>query len=342
MKKILVAFAALLSGIALHAQYAATHYIAPSPWQYWSNANEIVISTKAQGQVTVTLSKSDGTAITTLTITSATAVSYRFQGSPAAALRNSANVVYTDRGLIVTATAPVLVNLRNIASDSAGTGTQTIKGNASLVSFGNEGIGTAFRLGYYRTNYTGISSGAPIYSVMAIEDNTGITVNDIEFVTLNAGESTLFYAGMGALLTADKPVVTNTGTYGDTPQACSGSGEDGAVDQIAPVNQLGLQYMLVRGNGTAGTGPSHPEQSTIIASEPGTAVQITNYTPDGVEISTSSQTITDAGGFINLFHGDAQNEYSSTLVTADKPVIVYSASAVGCRSVVVTREVAAT
>src|SRR5690606_33944325 len=141
--------------------------------------------------------------------------------------------------------------------------------NASLVSFGNEGLGTSFRLGYYRSSYTGLNTGNPVYSVMAIQDDTTIILNGSIIATLNEGQSRLFTAPMGALLTSNNPVVANVGSYGDTPQACGGSGEDGTVDQIAPVNVLGTRYMVVRGSGSVGANPSNdPEQTTIVAVEP--------------------------------------------------------------------------
>jgi len=318
------------------AQYASTHYIAPSPWQYWSDANEIVVSTTAIGTITVNLKKSNGTALTTLTVTAANPVSYRFVGNPTTLGRNTVNTITSDRGLIVEATAPVSVNMRNIASDTPGTSNTTIKGNASLVSFGNEGIGLAFRLGYYRSSYTGIANGAPLYSVMAIENGTTISLNGNIMALLNAGQSRLFTATMGSLLTADKPIVSNVGTYGDTPQSCNGNGEDGTVDQIAPISKLGLQYMLVRGNGTPGTDANNPEQSTIIASEANTWVEIINYDASGNQIGTSTQILPNAGSFITVHHGDAQNMYSSTFLNATKPVVVYSATAVDCESDVST------
>src|SRR5690554_3535288 len=228
------------------SQYTNTHHIAPAPWQYWSNANEIVISTtEADTQdVTIDLFRSNGTFITTLTIPMGNSViSYIFQGSPLAAPRNQVGTTYNDRGLIVEASAPVLVNLRNIASDTGGTDANNIKGNASLVSLGSEGIGTNFRLGYYRSSYGGLVSGGPIYSVMAVENSTEVYINGVLLVNLNAGQSHMFQAPMGALLSSSGPVVVNTGSYGDTPLGCGGSGQDGTFTQIAPVEVLGTQYM---------------------------------------------------------------------------------------------------
>ena len=338
MKRTLPLFFLLILFSALHtqAQNAETHYIAPSPWQYWSDANEIVVSTQEAGPLSVELKKSDGTPLTTLSVTAAAPVSYRFVGNPVTTPRNNTNTNYNDRGLIVTATGPVAINMRNIASDAPGTSVTNIKGNASLVSFGNEGLGLSFRLGYYRSSYTGISGGAPLYAVMAVQDATVVSLNGVVLTTLNAGQSRLFTAPMGALLSADKAVVANTGTYGDTPQACEGNGEDGSVDQIAPVNKLGMLYMLVRGNGTAGTGPNHPEQSTIIASQANTIVNVINYNAAGTQISTATYNLANAGSYVSIHHGDAATIYSSSFVNADKPVVVYSATAVDCESDVST------
>ncbi|WP_170108168.1 T9SS type B sorting domain-containing protein [Flavobacterium sediminis] len=332
MKKIFL-FVFFMASYCMTAQYASVHYIAPSPWQYWSNANEIVVSTKEAGTVSVELRKSDGTFITTFNVTANNPVSYRFLGSANSLSRNNTGTNYSDRGLIVSASAPVLVNMRNIASDTSGTSNLNIKGNASLVSFGDEGRGLEFRLGYYRSSYTGLATGNPIYSVMAINDNTTVTLNGVVMTSLNAGQSRLFTAAMGALLTADKAVVVNVGSYGDTPQTCGGNGEDGTVDQIAPVNVLGQQYIVVRGSGTSGAGANDPEQTTIVATQPGTSVQITNFNASGQQISTPlTYNLANAGSYQTVHHGDSNNQYSSSFIVSNNPIIVYSGTAVDCET----------
>ncbi len=314
------------------AQYSTVHHVAPSPWQYWSNANEIVLSTLSTTPVTVKLYKSDQTLLTTLTVNFNSPVSYRFSGIPTILAHNAINTNYNDRGLVVEATAPVLVNLRNIASDANGLDTTTIKGNASLVSFGNEGMGLEFRLGYYRSNFTGLHLHNPVYSVMAIDDHTTVELNGNLLTVLNAGQSRLFNAPTGSLLVASKPVVANVGSYGDTPQACGGAGEDGTVDQIAPVAALGMQYLVVRGNGARGTGATHPEQSTFIAAQDSTVVTVKNYSPLGVLLNQNNYNLNTAGNFASIHHGDASNMLSSSLITSNKPIIVYSGTAVACET----------
>src|SRR5690606_19433054 len=111
---------ALLSSINVFAQYAEKHYVAPAPWQYWSEANEIVVSTAEPTEVTVVLSTSDRRFLLTFVVVSDSAVSFIFEGTASTLTRNQTNTTYDDRGLIVEATAPVMVNLRNIASDAPG------------------------------------------------------------------------------------------------------------------------------------------------------------------------------------------------------------------------------
>src|SRR5690606_21005045 len=176
------------------AQYYTQHYIAPAPWQYWNNANEIVIGTvEPNTTVSVDISKSDGTFITTLTVTENNPVSYRFTGAIATSPKNALNLIENDKGLIIESSHPVIVNLRNIASDTAGSTVANIKGNASLVSFGREGLGWEFRVGYYRNSVQGLDTGAPVYSVMATEDNTIVDL-PATTITLNKGQSYLFNA----------------------------------------------------------------------------------------------------------------------------------------------------
>lgn len=325
------------------AQYASKHYIAPAPWKYWSNANEIVIGTMSEQMVNVRLSKSDGTFITNLVVTNLQPVSYRFEGQPTNQPFNAMGNIYNDIGLLVEATAPVMVNLRNIASDVSGTSPSNIKGNASLVSFGNEGLGNEFLVGYYRTSTQGLfipnggGQGA-VYSVMATQDDTTITL-PAQNIVLNEGQSYLFNAPIGTKITANKLVVMNVGSYGDTPQLCGPfglNGQDGTFDQIAPTSVLGTKYLVVRGNGTAPNTNQAAlnygsEQTVVIASQPNTTLTISHYTAAGVLINTQTQTLANEGSFYSFYHGNT-TAYSSSLIESTAPVVVYSGTAVECET----------
>lgn len=346
MKKIILSFFFFICAVFIsNAQYYKEHYIAPAPWQYWSTANEIVIGTLSASPVSVELKKSDETPLATLTVSSGNPVSYRFEGDAFAINANQANQNYTDRGLIIEAEEPVLINMRNIASDFEqgwnSLGVSTIKGNASLVSFGKEGMGLEFRLGYYRQSTMGLYNNNPVYSVMATEDETVVTLpttpTETE-ITLQKGMSRLFYAPIGSLLVADKPVVVNVGSWGDTPQTCGINGQDGTFDQVAPVNVLGTQYLVVRGDGTAPTVSQETlfygsEQSLIVASEDNTEITIQHYSATGVALGVPvNYTLEEAGDFYSFYHGDGQNQYSSSLIESNKPVVVYAGTAVACET----------
>ena len=141
----------LLSFSHGYGQFYRTHYVAPAPWQYVNNAFEFVIATNTTGVANVVVKKSDGTVITNLTTSQGSPTSYRPTIDASICPRYTLDTVLNDAGLIFTSNIPISVNLRNIASDQIPNGGDgTVVGNASLTSFGNPGIGTSFRVGYYR------------------------------------------------------------------------------------------------------------------------------------------------------------------------------------------------
>ncbi|MEC4050512.1 hypothetical protein OX284_013810, partial [Flavobacterium sp. SUN046] len=311
----------LVSSFTSNAQYYVKHYIAPAPWQYFSDANVLVISTNSTTAASVQITKSDGTAIATVSAIKGTPVVYRFIGNPLSFSVNPLNTVVNAAGIIVTSTIPVAVNLRNIASDAYPNVNDTnIKGNASLTSFGDAGTGTNFRVGYYRDGSI-FSSEKPIYSVLAITNNTVVSINGVATTTLNAGQSYLFNTNIGTLVTATNPVVMNTAARVDQPAGCG----DGTLDQIPPVEVLGTDYYIVRtqGNSTA-------EQSTIVATVANTVLTIKKFSTAGVLSSTTTTTLTNAGDFYTIANGDGSNAYSSTEISSTHNVAVYNGSAQSC------------
>ncbi|WP_029277763.1 tandem-95 repeat protein [Pedobacter borealis] len=338
MKKKLLTFLTIFLIFALKSfgQNYKTHYIAPAFWQYWSNANELVVTTNTLN-TTVTVKKSDGTVLTTLTPTPTVPAVYRFTGNPDLVPLNGLNTILSDRGMIVEGNNAITVNVRNVRTST----TQQITGNASLFSFGDAAIGTTFRVGYYRdgdlntlSGQQAINFGAtvkrPVYSVMAIENNTTVKLNGTALVTLNKGQGYLFQAGMGSLVEASAQVVMNASSNADGPIACL----DGAYNPIPPVTSLGTDYLVIRtqGNNVA-------EQTTIIATLPNTMVTVTNYNLTGALVSTNSYTLVAAGSFVTIDNGirgastgsgQTGTIYSTSRVSATKNVVAYSGVAVGC------------
>ncbi|TDW49587.1 putative repeat protein (TIGR01451 family), partial [Flavobacterium sp. 270] len=322
----LIAFFSLIT-FSASAQFYTKHYIAPAPWQYFNDANEIVIATNSTSTVNIVLSKSDGTLVTNLTAVKGTPAVYRFTGVPNTTKAYAFNTVLKGAGLIVKASAPVAINLRNVASDAlAGTDVdKDIKGNAALTGFGDAGLGIRFRIGYYRNgslgNFGGYGDQRPIYSIMATADNTTIKINGIVTTTLNSGQSYLFKADIGSLVESSNPVVMNTCAAIDTPDGCG----DSAYNQVPPEAVLGTEYFLERG-----TGNSTAEQTTVVATKDNTVVTVEGYSTTGTLVSTNTVTLAQAGNFYTFVNGSTNTNFTASRIVADKRVAVYSGTAQGC------------
>ena len=332
----------------LKAQSYTKHYIAPAPWNYFTKANELVVTTASVTPVTVTVKKSDGTSAFTLTTKAGTPAVHRFTGVITDFPLHPLNSVISGAGIIVEASTSINVNIRNIASDDNDVPTSYfIKGNSSLFSFGDAAVGNAFRVGYYRDgdiykNSYSYPDGPlkPVYSVMATENNTVVSINGVATVTLSAGQSYLFQAKMGSLVETSGPAVMNTSATYDAPVVVE-SCYDGTSNPVPPVNSLGSEYIVVRGNGN-----NIAEKTTVIATEPNTTVTIQNFTPAGVLQSSETFNLIAAGSFktfangIPEFAADANGpqgqRYSSTRIIASKNVVAYSGTAQDCEVDVAT------
>ncbi|MFT3705609.1 MAG: Ig-like domain-containing protein [Agriterribacter sp.] len=317
----------LLCCIYSFSQGYKIHYIAPAPWQYWSNANELVVSTNTAGTV-VLVKKSNGTLVATITAEPNSPAVYRFTGTPNSLATNALNTVLSDRGLIVEGNYPITVNLRNVASDQ--TTDANIKGNSALFSFGDAGVGTAFRVGYYRDGFLASGAGKPVYSVMALENSTTVKINGTAITTLNAGQSYLFQDNIGTLVETSGPAVMVSGSNLDAPVACG----DGVYNPVPPVSALGNEYVVVRGQGN-----NTAEQTTVVASEANTTVTVSNYSTLGVLVSTNTYTLVAAGSFITFPNGIAGvstgsgqtgSIYSASRIVSNKNIVAYSGTAYNC------------
>uniref|UniRef100_UPI00056C5E66 PKD-like domain-containing protein n=1 Tax=Olivibacter sitiensis TaxID=376470 RepID=UPI00056C5E66 len=320
----------LLCSLNLFGQTYRTHYIAPASWSYFSNANELVVATNSTTPINVTVNRSDGTFVTTLSVSSGAPVTYRFTGSTGSAPRNANNTVLSGVGLIVSADEPISVSIRNVASDSSGPDAN-IKGNANLFSFGDPAIGTSFRIGYYRDGILDTRDGRnhyPVYSVMALEDNTTVSRNGTVLTTLNAGQSYLFEGQyIGALIESSGPVVMNMGAHYDRPY---GGCFDGASNQMVPTASLANDYFVIRGNGGSGTDGAVAEQTTVVATAANTVVNLIHYNASGAQVGASSFTLNNPGDFQSFEHGVNGQQFSSTRITTTQSIAAYSGVASGC------------
>lgn len=236
------------------------------------------------------------------------------------------NIVKTDKGLILEGTGEFYASFRLRAQNHA----------EILVSKGRNGAGTAFRLGSLPMTDPGNLRNF-VSSFMATEDNTVVTLNDydtgvvfasgsgdinddVQTFNLNAGESvtvsgyTDFSPNLsgfvGALLTSTKPIVVNTGnaTGGMLDEM---SGQDFNLDQIVPVDIVGDEYIIVKGNGSSNT-----ERPLVIATQDNTQVFING--------STTAAATLNAGDYFlvpSSFYSGTVNQ--NMYISSNKDVYLY-------------------
>jgi hypothetical protein len=332
-------------------QYSLTHYIPASPWRYYNDANELVVTTTSTTAVPITISKSDGTLITN-TVTAIVNVPLRYRFATVGVRANAINTVHSSQGLIVSSTVPIGVQVRNIASDevtcAGGPGSITCiggsadcsqKGNTTFTSMGDQAFGTSFTLGYYRNttasafcNISGEANEPIIYIVHARNANTVVTYNGSSTVTLQAGESFLFLGNFGSKITATRDICVLSSKRIDNTFGCG----DGVINPVLPDTVLGDKYIVYRSNGY-----SNYEKSTIIASIAATGVTVQTYTVAGVLATTTNYTLTNAGDSVMIDNGidggNSTNVGTVSYITSTKPVIVYSGTADDCEIDMITQ-----
>ena len=224
-------------------------------------------------------------------------------------------------GLVLNADQPFYANVRH----------QTKNQGLSLSAKGQLALGTEFRSGHLVTNTQEDFRKAHFISVMASEDNTIVSFQDLpegaSFVNGTPGQIVLdkyesITIGLniqdnhadanslqGSLIVADKPVAVNSGSW---LAGTFNKGRDIGVDQILPVNLVGSKYILVKGEATSNADVL--ERPIVIATQDNTEIYLRG----------------EAGVFATLNAGEelilSGNEYSnsdSLLIETSKPAYVY-------------------
>lgn len=333
-KKIL--YILLLISSVNYAQLSNKHWIPPlhaKGGENYVSEHYLYLSTPEVTPFEVTVTDGSGTPIagSPFTISQGNPPQPIFIGNnqPSVMMLSQAdlNIAKTDKGLILEGTGEFYASFRLRAQNHA----------EILVSKGRNGAGTSFRLGSLpMTGSGGIRNF--VSSFMATEDNTVVTLSeydsgvvfasgsgdindDVQIFNLNEGESVTvsgytdfgpnLSGFVGALLTSTKPIVVNTGnaTGGMLDES---SGQDFNLDQIVPVDIVGDEYIVVKGNGSSNT-----ERPLVIATQDNTQVFI-NGNP------TAAATLVNAGDYFlvpsSFYTGTAnQNMY----ISSDNPVYLY-------------------
>lgn len=267
------------------SQFSKTHYIPPLiSVMGFANDQYLYISTPSTTNVNFKIIANGGGVITGSVSSSSP---YRYQIGNGLDTQLFTPLLKTgivsNRGYIIEAEDLVYVSVRV----NAGL-TQNGQFNhaGGLVSKGNSALGTVFRLGAMLN---------PLYdetllnfaSIMATENGTKVTISNIEngtelldgtvisgpiTVTLNKNESYVLamknYLDLkassnsskiiGALVTSDKSVVVNSGSFGGSNSTLitrqNGNllpaGRDVGFDQIVSLEKTGKEYIFIKGLGT--------------------------------------------------------------------------------------------
>lgn len=320
-----------------YAQLSNKHWLPPL------HANEENYSTLIQGHYVylstpeptpfaVTVTTGDGTPIngSPFTISQGNPVQINIGNAQPSVMmldRTDVGTVITGKGLVLEAQYDFYVNFRVRSQNHA----------EFLTSKGKIGAGTVFRLGSLpQTSSGGIRNF--VASFMATEDATSVTLSDYDsnvvFIngnstfstanqsfTLNAGESVVVsgytttaanYTGfVGALLTSNKPIVANTGNLAGG-MLLAMDGQDFNLDQIVPLEQVGTEYIVMKGNGS-----NVSERPMVIAHQDATDIFVNGNATPITTINAGEYYLIPSSYFL----GTTSNK--NMYITTSKKVFVY-------------------
>ncbi|WP_415782668.1 IgGFc-binding protein, partial [Flavobacterium jumunjinense] len=340
MKKLAVLLTLLFSSLFSFAQLSNKHWLPPLHARTNGLVSDhyIYLSTPNPTPFPVTVTTGNGTPINGSPFIISQANPMRVlignaQPSPMFIDISDVNSIESDKGLILEGLKDFYVSFRVRSGNHA----------EILVSKGKTGKGTNFRLGSLPQQYdTSIRNF--VSSFMATEDNTNVNLSDydsgVTFLsgtgnitlssqtfTLNKGQSVVVSGDtdtlanltgfVGALLTSDKPIVVNTGnaTAGIAPADPADpffSGQDFNLDQIVPFDQIGNQYIVVKGNGS-----NRSELPLIIATQDNTEVFVNGNTLPIVTLNAGDYFLIPT----NNYQGTSNN--SNMYIESNNPIYVY-------------------
>ena len=329
MKKIALFLSILLTYTA-NAQFSKTHYIPPLSGSANVGAEEqfLYISTPSITPISFTINQLGGASITG---TVSRAVPYVLDigfGNNTQLQVNSGFVssVLNNKGYIIEADDVVYVTVRVMAGNANQAGQITSKGLAAL--------GTRYRIGAF-TNVDAPQYGISHFtfvSVLATENNTTVSFGDIKPgvillnndlvgnnpppIVLNSGESYIMAVEgpneanrnglIGALITSDKPIALNCGSFGGTNGEMSNL--DIAFDQIVSAERTGQEFIFIKS-----TGLDPIEKVLIVADVDNTQVFLNGSTTASYTLNAGEYAAIDGTNYAangNLYVNTSQDVFA--------------------------------
>jgi gliding motility-associated-like protein len=232
-------------------------------------------------------------------------------------------------GLYLKGEKPFFANLRFSNSNHA----------EIVTSKAGAGLGTTFRVVMApKSPDTFFAFGNLMTSVIATEDNTTVTINEFnpntifsdgnirtEFnFTLNKGESYIIetiaaiqYNYTGAKIVSNKPISITNGNF-NGQYVNMNDGSDILMDQSVPVEKLGQEFVLVKGNGPVSGNGAGMERALIVATEDNTEIYLNGSTTPETMLNTGEYFMTPIEAYISQ-----SPEHYNMYVAASKNIYVY-------------------
>ncbi len=178
-------------------------------------------------------------------------------------------------------------------------------------------------------------------SVLATEDNTTVTINEfgnnVRFsdnvtrssftFTLNRGQSYIIDGTgnytqnrngtfIGAKIVSNKPIVIANGNFNGQYATTATNSSDILMDQGVPIDKLGQEFVLMKGNGTTVSGM---EKAIIVAIENNTQIYLNGATTPSATINAGQYYITEN----DAYKIQGSGHYNLHIKTNDKNIYVY-------------------
>ncbi|MBX2891040.1 MAG: gliding motility-associated C-terminal domain-containing protein [Saprospiraceae bacterium] len=331
--RLLLALMAMAFAAPLLAQLDTIHWLPPMHARNEWGPQYLYLSTPEPELFTVNVRDGAGNLLTTAEISNAQPFRYDLGGpptTPVLVIQSQLHKPVQGKGLVMDGPKKFYAYYRVHASSGFHAGDLTCKGRAAL--------GTEFRIGHLVQEVDGMGRRSNFVGVMASEDDTEVTLSEFHPATdfqiggvntqssgpvvmlLQKGETVVFSTYitasqneqppnglMGALLKATKPVAVNCGSWVGAPVQFTA--HDIGIDQIAPFEQVGNEYILCRGNGS-----SILERPIVIAHRDGTQVWFNGNTTPAANLNAGQYYIAPTAAYTadgNLY------------IRSSEPVFVY-------------------